>query len=125
MNGRYEQCLRLRDQAVKYVERYLEGLGTTIETEYADQQVKIWYRPRNGKARSLTIIAYWDQGFYIWVVWKGEDGERRMFTLKSGAIPQGAQSFRSWITYLLSCNHTLALVMFDHYGCFTERARFW
>jgi hypothetical protein len=93
MNDRYEQGLKLRDQAVKYIERYLEGLGTTIETEYADQQVKIWYRPTNGKARSLTIIAYWDQGFYIWVAWKGEDGEREDVHVKIGSDPARRREF--------------------------------
>jgi hypothetical protein len=34
------------------------------------------HRPEDGKSRTLTIVAYWDQGFYVWVVWKGEEGER-------------------------------------------------
>jgi hypothetical protein len=76
MNDRHVQCLRLRDQAAKYIERFLEKRGTTVETEYADRELKIWYRPTDSNARSLTIIAYWVQGFYVWAVWKGEDGER-------------------------------------------------
>jgi hypothetical protein len=76
MDGRYEDCLRLRDQAVGYIERFLQKRGINIETECLEGPVKMYYRPKNGKIRSLTIVAYWEQGFYVWVVWKGEDGER-------------------------------------------------
>jgi hypothetical protein len=92
-NDRYEQCLRLRDQAAKYIQRFLEGRGTTIETDYSDQESKIWHRPTDGKAPSLTIIAYWDQGYYVWVVWKGEDGEREDVHVKVGHDPARRTEF--------------------------------
>jgi hypothetical protein len=93
MNDRYEQCLRLRDQVAKYIERFLEGGGTTFETEYSDQEFKIWHRPTDGKARSLTIIAYWDEVFYVWVVWKGEDGEREDVHVRVGRDPARRTEF--------------------------------
>jgi hypothetical protein len=36
----------------------------------------MFYRPDDRKTRSLAIVAYWEQGFYVWVVWNGEDGAR-------------------------------------------------
>jgi hypothetical protein len=76
MDGRYEDCLRLCSQAAGYVERFLQKRGTIVETESSWPAAKFYYRPEDGKVRSLTIVAYWDQSFYVWVVWKGEEGER-------------------------------------------------
>jgi len=76
MNDKYEQCLQLRDQAASYVGRFLQKRGITLDSEYQEGAVRMCYRPDDGKPRSLTIVAYWEQGFYVWVVWKGEDGER-------------------------------------------------
>ena len=93
MTDRYEQCLQLRDQAAGYIERFLQKRGTTAETEYPEQAVKICYRPKDGKPRSLTIIAYWDQGFYVWVVWRGEDGEREDVHVPIGNDPAQQKEF--------------------------------
>jgi hypothetical protein len=93
MNDKYEQCLRLRDQAAGYIERFLQERGTTVEMEYPEQAVRIWYRPKDGKTRSLTIIAYWEQGFYVWVVWKGEDGEREDVHVGIGNDPAQRKEF--------------------------------
>jgi hypothetical protein len=93
MNDKYQQCLRLRDQAAGYIERFLQERGTTVETEYPEQAVRIWYRPKDGKTRSLTIIAYWEQGFYVWVVWKGEDGEREDVHVGIGNDPAPRKEF--------------------------------
>jgi hypothetical protein len=100
MNDRYEQCLRLRDETAKYIERFLEKRGTTVETECAGRELKIWYRPTYGKARSLTIIAYWDEDFYVWVVWKGEDGEREDVHVRVGRDPAKRTEFPE-LDYLL------------------------
>ena len=93
MNDKYEQCLRLRDRAAGYIERFLQERGTTVETEYPEHAVRIWYRPKDGKTRSLTIIAYWEQGFYVWVVWKGEDGEREDVHVGIGSDPAQRKEF--------------------------------
>jgi hypothetical protein len=93
MKEKYEQCLWLRDQAAGYIERFLQKRGTTVETEYTEQLVRIWYRPKDGKTRSLTIIAYWEQGFYVWVVWKGEDGEREDAHVGIGNHPAQRKEF--------------------------------
>ena len=95
MEEKYEQCLWLRDQAAGYIERFLQKRGTTVETEYTERAVRIWYRPKDGNARSLTIIAYWEQGFYVWVVWKGENGKGKMCMLELGTIPHSGRNFRS------------------------------
>ena len=76
MTGKYEQCLQLRDRAAVYIEGFLQNRGVKVETTYLDGAVKICHRPKDGKSRTLTIVAYWDQGFYVSVVWKGEEGER-------------------------------------------------
>jgi hypothetical protein len=76
MIGRHEQCLQLRDRAAGYINRFLLKRGITVAQEYLEQAIKMTYRPEDGRTRSLTIIAYWEQGFYVWVTWKGEDGER-------------------------------------------------
>ena len=75
MDGRYEHCLWLRARAAEYVERFLQKRGINLETEFSEREAKCYYRPVDGKTRSLTIVGYWDQGFYVWVVWKGEGGE--------------------------------------------------
>ena len=67
--------MRLRDQAAGYIEWFLQKRGPTVETKYPEWAVKNWYRPKDGKTRSATIIAYWEQGIYVWVAWKGEDRE--------------------------------------------------
>jgi hypothetical protein len=53
-----------------------------LETDYLDQAVKMFYRPENGGDRSLTIATYWKDGFLVWVVWKGENGEREDVRMK-------------------------------------------
>ena len=93
MEEKYEQCLWLRDQAAGYIERFLQKRGTTVETEYTERAVRIWSRPKVGNARSLTIIAYWEQGFYVWVVWKGEDGEREDVHVGIGNHPAQRKEF--------------------------------
>jgi hypothetical protein len=93
MNDRYEQCLRLRDETAKYIEQFLKKRGTTFETECSDQELKIWHRPTDGKARNLTIIAYWDQDFYVWAVWKGEGGEREDVHVRIGHDPARRTEF--------------------------------
>ena len=82
-----------RDQAAGYIERFLQERGTTVETEYPERAVKIWYRPKDSKTRSLTIIAYWERGFYVWVVWKGEDGEREDVNVGIGNDPVQRKEF--------------------------------
>jgi hypothetical protein len=77
MDGRYEDCLRLRAQVARYVERFLKKRELCVETEFPD-------RPEDGKTRSLTIVGYWDQGFYVWVAWRGEDGEREDVHVRIG-----------------------------------------
>jgi hypothetical protein len=84
MDGRYEDCLRLRAQAASYVEQFLQKRGTSVETEFSEPATKFFYRPEEGKIRSLTIVAYWDQSFYVWVVWKGEEGEREDVHVRIG-----------------------------------------
>ena len=84
MDGRYEDCLRLRAQAVGCIERFLQKRGFNVETEFSERPAKFCYRPEGGKTRSLTIVGYWDQGFYVWVAWKGEDGEREDVHVRIG-----------------------------------------
>ena len=84
MDGRYKDCLRLCAQAAGYVERFLQKRGTPVETESSEPATKFYYRPDEGKNRSLTIVAYWDQSFYVWVVWKGEEGEREDVHVRIG-----------------------------------------
>ena len=48
----------------------------TGNAEFSGRAAKFYYRPEDSKTRSLTIVAYWDQSFYVWVVWRGEEGER-------------------------------------------------
>jgi len=93
MDGRYQNCLRIRAQVAGYIERFLHERGKTVETEYPEEAVKIWYRPQDGRARSLTIIAYWDVGYYVWVVWKGEDGEREDVHVRIGNDPAQSRKF--------------------------------
>jgi hypothetical protein len=76
MDGRYEHCLRLRAQAAEYIERFLQKRGINIEMEFSEHAAELYYRPEEGRTRRLTIVSYWDQGFYVWAVWKGEEGER-------------------------------------------------
>jgi hypothetical protein len=84
MDGRYEDCLRLRAEVVRYIERFLQKRGMNVETELSEQEAKFYYRPEDGKTRSLTIVGYWDQGFYVWIVWKGEEGEREDVHVRIG-----------------------------------------
>jgi hypothetical protein len=84
MDGRYEDCLRLRAQAVGYIERFLQKLGIDVETEFSERTATLYYRPEDGKTRLLTVVGYWDQGFYVWVVWKGEGGEREDVHVRIG-----------------------------------------
>jgi hypothetical protein len=76
MDDRYEHCLWLRAQAAEYIERFLQKRGINIETEFSEHATEFYYRPEDGRTRRLTIVSYWDQGFYVWAVWKGEGGER-------------------------------------------------
>ena len=55
-----------------------------VETEFSERRAKFYYRTEDGKTRSLTIVGYWDQGFYVWVAWKGEDGEREDVHVRIG-----------------------------------------
>jgi hypothetical protein len=84
MDRRYNDCLRLCIQAAGYVERFLQKRGTTVEAEFSEPAAKFYYRPGDGRIRSLTIVAYWDQNFYVWVVWKGEVGEREDVHVRIG-----------------------------------------
>jgi hypothetical protein len=84
MDSRYEDCLRLRARAVGYIERFLQKLGINVETEFSERTAELYYRPADGRTRSLTIVGYWDQGFYVWVVWKGEGGEREDVHVRIG-----------------------------------------
>jgi hypothetical protein len=84
MDGRYEDCLRLRAQVAGYIERFLKKREFYVETVFSERQAKFYYRPENGKTRSLTIVGYWDQGFYVWIVWKGEEGEREDVHVRIG-----------------------------------------
>jgi hypothetical protein len=93
MIGRYEQCLQLRDQAAGYINRFLSKRGITLESEHLEGAVKMSYRPDAGGTRSLTIVAYWEQGFYVWVVWKGEDGERADVHVEVGNDPARRKEF--------------------------------
>jgi hypothetical protein len=56
----------------------------SVEMELSEPAAKFYYRPDEGKIRSLTIVAYWDQSFYVWVVWKGEEGEREDVHVRIG-----------------------------------------
>jgi hypothetical protein len=76
MEDQSEQCSLLRYRVAAYIERFLENRGITLETNYLDRAVKMFYRPEDGGDRSLTIATYWKDGFFVWVVWKGENGER-------------------------------------------------
>jgi hypothetical protein len=98
MDGRYEDCLRLRAQAVGCIERFLQKRGFNVETEFSERTAKLYYRPGDSKARNLTIVGYWDQGFYVWVVWKGEGGEREECMLASATRHHDGRNFRSLIT---------------------------
>jgi hypothetical protein len=84
MDGRYEDCLRLRTQVVGYIERFLLKRGINIEKEFSGRTAKLYYRPEDGKTRILTVVGYWDEGFYVWVVWKGEGGEREDVHVRIG-----------------------------------------
>jgi hypothetical protein len=84
MDGRYKDCLRLRVQVAGYIERFLKKQEIYVETEFSEHPAKFYYRPEDGKTRSLTIVGYWDQGFYVWVVWKGEGGEREDVHVRIG-----------------------------------------
>ncbi len=84
MDGRYKDCLRLRVQVAGYIERFLKKQEIYVETEFSEHPAKIYYRPEDGKTRRLTIVGYWDQGFYVWVVWKGEGGEREDVHVRIG-----------------------------------------
>ena len=84
MDSRYEDCLRLRAQAIGYIERFLQKRGINVETEFSERPAKLYYRPGDGKTLSLTIVGYWDQGFYVWVVWEGEGGKREDMHVRIG-----------------------------------------
>ena len=62
--------------AAEYVERFLQKRGINVEMGFSEHAVEFYYRPEHDKTRSLTIVSYWDQGFYVWAVWKGEARER-------------------------------------------------
>ena len=93
MDGRYEDCLRLRAQAVGCIERFLQKRGFNVETEFSERTAKLYYRPGDSKARNLTIVGYWDQGFYVWVVWKGEGGEREDVHVRIGSEASRRKEF--------------------------------
>ncbi|MBV8375716.1 MAG: hypothetical protein JO279_01805 [Verrucomicrobia bacterium] len=93
MISRHEQCLQLRDQAAGYINRFLLKREIIVEPEYMEGAVKMFYRPDDSKTRSLTIVAYWEQGFYVWVVWKGEDGEREDVHVGIGNDPTQRKEF--------------------------------
>ena len=93
MTDKYEQCLRLRDQVASYIGRFLQKRGITLSTEYQEGAVKMCYRPDDAKIRSLTIVAYWEQEFYVWVVWRGEEGEREDVHVGIGNDPAQRKEF--------------------------------
>ena len=93
MIGRHEQCLQLRDRAAGYVRRFLLKRGITVEEEYLEQAIKMSYRPDDGRTRGLMIVAYWEQGFYVWVAWKGDDGEREDVHVSVGNEPTRRKAF--------------------------------
>jgi hypothetical protein len=93
MIGRHEQCLQLRDQAAGYIRRFLLKRGLTVEQEYLEQGIKMSCRPDDGRTRSLMIVAYWAQGFYVWVAWKGEDGAREDVHVSIGNEPTRRKTF--------------------------------
>jgi hypothetical protein len=76
MDAHFEKCVSLRYRAAAYIEGFMQRRGITLDTNYLDRSVKMFYRPKEGGDRSLTITAYWKDGFFVWVVWKGENGER-------------------------------------------------
>jgi hypothetical protein len=59
MTDKHEQCLQLRDQAAVYIEGFLQNRGMKVETTYLACAVKICHQPKDGKSRTLTIVAYW------------------------------------------------------------------
>ena len=74
----------LRWRAADYVLRCIRQRDLDIdEPDYLDRAVKVFYRPED-KHRSLTIAAYWRDGYYAWLVWKGEDGEREQVHVSVG-----------------------------------------
>lgn len=93
MISRYEQCLQLRDQAAAYINRFLLKREIIVEPEYLGEAVKMFYRPVDYKTRSLTIMAYWERGFYVWVAWKGEEGEREDVHVAIGNDPTQRKEF--------------------------------
>jgi hypothetical protein len=60
-DGRYEDCLRLRAQVGRYIERFLKKREFCVETAFSERSAKFYYRPEDGKTRSLTIVGYWDE----------------------------------------------------------------
>ena len=84
MDGRYKDCLLLRAQVAGYIDRFLKKQEMYVETDFSERLAKFYYRPEDGKTRSLTIVGYWDQGFYVWVVWKGEGGKREDVHVRIG-----------------------------------------
>ena len=93
MIERHERCLQLRDQAAGYIIRFLLKRGITLDQEHLDQTTKLSYRPDDGRTRSLTIVAYWEQGFYVWVAWKGEGGEREDVHVRIRSQPTQRKEF--------------------------------
>jgi hypothetical protein len=57
MDGRNEDCLRLRAQAAGYIERFLKKRGINVETEFSERAAKIYDRPEDGKNLSENAQA--------------------------------------------------------------------
>ena len=99
MDGRYEDCLRLRAQAVGCIERFLQKRGFNVETEFSERTAKLYYRPGDSKARNLTIVGYWDQGFSTFGSFgKAKEENDKMCMFASAARHHDGRNFRSLIT---------------------------